>query len=218
MKKILISLILPLMLVFSSCGEDCPVDIDERIIEKPKPCENRFPTEKFAEFNYIANNRGISTDNFDYGRHIENSNEMKEVLYASQFANLRNIEFTFLKNNNAIVINADQNDLLSTEYLGGYLVSQNDKYSPYVYRYRFSKDVMVEDVAFELIYSITYYFSPDIQNTLRMRVYDYYLSFLAAENDYNTNNPQRVTAIVNKYFIPNQSNTVFFKYDYYTCF
>lgn len=210
-------LIFVTLFVFVGCGEDCPVDVDERIIEKPTPCENKMLLNEFVDFNYTANYKGISTNDLDYGRHLENSKIMQEILKTTQYNNLNGIEFNFVKNNNAIIVNANQDEILSTDLLGGHLITQNDKYSPIIYRYRFIKYVIIEDVQFKLIYSLTYYFSPDLENNLKLRVYDYYFSFMATDVEWRDNN-QRVTNVVNKYFSVNQSNTVTFRYNYFKCY
>ncbi len=189
---------------FYGCGEDCPVNTDERIIKLEEPC---LEYEEFTAgiFPYMsALNSGLYLEVKDHS-YLESNIFLNEILLNTERNPLTNIKFRIrTKTDKIIEINCDGEFITkrvqhSGFYQPGYYKYQINQYSPFVTQYNFKKIVLLDDVEYEIYYFCMYYFTKDYGNYPKLVLEKFDLEFKATDKELE-NDRKKVTEVTNKYF------------------
>jgi|GEM_PF-2602256 len=218
MSKILTIILFSFFFLYG-CGEDCPVNTDERIIKLEEPCleyeENIEYVKYIMSYRYLL---GIKLEENEI-KDFDKSFKVFLLFRSAERNPFSNIKFRIkTKTDEFIEINCDEELITkrATDYGSiGYYKSQNDQYSPFMTQYNIKKIVLLDDVEFEISYYFLYYFTKNEYNGAKLVVEQLQLEFKATDKELE-NNRKKLIEVTNKYF-DNEYNYIDILYTYKVC-
>lgn len=135
-------------LFFVSCGEDCPVDVDDRIIVRPKQCEKFVVNKTFFSSQMRIDDYYSKLDYYS-SNYLPDSDEFKIALINSEWEKIQKFIISFGNEN-----------IYTIEFTPEEMQIENEQFSKYSSPfniYRCKKNILNNGNNYETLFFISYY-------------------------------------------------------------